>query len=109
SLIPYATPAQNRRGSTRDGIRYCGGGPSTWHSAPSAATFAGSTGGSSGTGSPTKQASRPMADSKATHSARAAEPVGAYPHARGVGNLLFLAGIGPRKRGSKDIPGVRLD
>jgi 2-aminomuconate deaminase len=39
----------------------------------------------------------------------AAEPVGAYSHARRVGSLLFLAGIGPRKRGSKDIPGVILD
>lgn len=37
------------------------------------------------------------------------EPVGAYPHARRVGNLLFLSGVGPRKRGSKDIPGVTLD
>lgn len=36
----------------------------------------------------------------------AAEPVGAYPHARKVGNLLFLSGVGPRKPGSKDIPGV---
>jgi 2-aminomuconate deaminase len=35
--------------------------------------------------------------------------VGAYPHARRVGNLLFLSGIGPRKRGSKEIPGVTLD
>lgn len=42
-------------------------------------------------------------------SARAAEPVGAYPHAKRVGNLLFLSGIGPRKRGSADIPGVTLD
>ncbi|MGH8307813.1 MAG: RidA family protein, partial [Gammaproteobacteria bacterium] len=32
-----------------------------------------------------------------------------YPHARRVGNLLFLSGVGPRKRGSQDIPGVRLD
>jgi 2-aminomuconate deaminase len=39
----------------------------------------------------------------------AAEPVGAYSHARRVGSLLFLAGIGPRQRGSKEIPGVRLD
>jgi 2-aminomuconate deaminase len=38
----------------------------------------------------------------------APEPVGAYPHARKVGNLLFLSGIGPRKRASKDIPGVTL-
>jgi 2-aminomuconate deaminase len=42
------------------------------------------------------------------HSNRAAEPVGAYPHARRIGDLLFLAGIGPRQRGSKDIPGVVL-
>lgn len=42
-------------------------------------------------------------------STKAAEPVGAYPHARRVGNLLFLAGLGPRRRGSKDIPGVKLD
>ncbi|HKQ46673.1 MAG TPA: RidA family protein [Phycisphaerae bacterium] len=42
-------------------------------------------------------------------STRAPEPVGAYPHAKRVGNLLFLSGIGPRKRGSKDIPGVTLD
>lgn len=39
---------------------------------------------------------------------RAPAPVGAYPHARRVGNLLFLSGIGPRKRGSKEIPGVTL-
>lgn len=39
-------------------------------------------------------------------SATAAEPVGPYPHARRVGNLLFLSGIGPRKKGSKDIPGA---
>ena len=42
-------------------------------------------------------------------SEKAPEPVGAYPHARRVGNLLFLSGVGPRKRGSKDIPGVTLD
>lgn len=40
------------------------------------------------------------------HSNQAPEPVGAYPHARRAGNLLFLAGVGPRRRGSKDIPGV---
>jgi 2-aminomuconate deaminase len=45
----------------------------------------------------------------AIESASAPEPVGAYPHARRVGHLLFLSGIGPRKRGSKDIPGVTLD
>ncbi|MHC4108404.1 MAG: RidA family protein, partial [Planctomycetota bacterium] len=41
-------------------------------------------------------------------SRRAPEPVGAYPHARRVGNLLFLSGVGPRKRGTKEIPGVEL-
>jgi 2-aminomuconate deaminase len=40
---------------------------------------------------------------------KAPEPVGAYPHAKKVGNLLFLSGVGPRKKGSKDIPGVTLD
>ncbi|MEQ9593791.1 MAG: RidA family protein [Cyclobacteriaceae bacterium] len=40
---------------------------------------------------------------------KAPEPVGLYPHARKVGNLLFLSGVGPRKRGSRDIPGVTLD
>lgn len=40
---------------------------------------------------------------------RAPEPVGAFPHARRVGSLLFLSGMGPRKRGSKEIPGVTLD
>ena len=39
----------------------------------------------------------------------APEPVGVYPHARKVGNLLFLSGVGPRKKGTKDIPGVTLD
>ncbi len=42
-------------------------------------------------------------------STRAPEPVGAYPHARCVGNLLYLSGVGPRKRGHKEIPGVTLD
>ena len=40
---------------------------------------------------------------------RAPEPVGAYPHARRVGNLLFVSGLGPRARGSKTIPGTTLD
>ena len=42
-------------------------------------------------------------------SSRAPEPVGLYPHARRVGNLLFLSGVGPRERGTKKIPGVELD
>jgi len=42
-------------------------------------------------------------------SERAPEPVGPYPHARRAGGLLFLSGIGPRTRGSKEIPGVTRD
>ncbi len=43
------------------------------------------------------------------NSGLAPEPVGAYPHARKVGDLLFLSGVGPRERGSKNIPGVELN
>ncbi len=39
------------------------------------------------------------------HSAAAPAPVGAYPHARRVGNLLFLSGVGPRVPGSNSVPG----
>ncbi len=42
------------------------------------------------------------------NSSKAPEPVGLYPHARRVGNLLFLSGVGPRERGTKVIPGVEL-
>ena len=44
-----------------------------------------------------------MNDAVSTTSAPA--PVGAYPHARRVGNLLFLSGVGPRTPGSNAIPG----
>lgn len=47
--------------------------------------------------------------SETFESQRAPEPVGAFPHAKRAGNLLFLSGIGPRVRGSKEIPGVTLD
>jgi 2-aminomuconate deaminase len=47
--------------------------------------------------------------SQSFESSRAPEPVGAFPHAKRMGGLLFLSGIGPRKRESKDIPGVTLD
>jgi 2-aminomuconate deaminase len=43
------------------------------------------------------------------NTSRAPEPVGAYPHARRFGDLLFLSGVGPRKPGTKKIPGVELD
>lgn len=50
-----------------------------------------------------------MGKADSVTSSRAAEPVGAYPHARRVGNLLFLSGVGPRERGTGKIPGVELD
>ena len=40
---------------------------------------------------------------------KAPKPVGLYPHARKVGNLLFLSGVGPRKPNSNDIPGVEVN
>jgi 2-aminomuconate deaminase len=48
-------------------------------------------------------------ENSALNSSKAPEPVGLYPHARKVGNLLFLSGVGPRERGTKKIPGVVLD
>jgi 2-aminomuconate deaminase len=50
-----------------------------------------------------------MSQDNRVDSKRAPEPVGLYPHARRVGNLLFLSGVGPRERGTKKIPGVELD
>ena len=43
------------------------------------------------------------------NSKKAPEPVGLYPHARRVGDLLFLSGVGPRELGKKEIPGLILD
>jgi len=40
--------------------------------------------------------------------AAAPRPVGHYPHARRVGNLLFLSGIGPRDPATDAIPGNEL-
>jgi 2-aminomuconate deaminase len=39
----------------------------------------------------------------------AAKPLGAYPHARRAGNLLFLSGIGSRSAKDNSIPGLELD
>src|SRR6201982_298121 len=47
--------------------------------------------------------------SETFESKRAPEPVGAFPHAKRVGELVFLSGIGPRVRSSKEIPGVTFD
>ncbi|MGH8158274.1 MAG: RidA family protein [Rhodanobacter sp.] len=43
--------------------------------------------------------------SEAIRTDTAPAPVGAYPHARRVGNLLFLSGVGPRQPGDNAIPG----
>jgi 2-aminomuconate deaminase len=47
--------------------------------------------------------------SEKLNSSSAPEPVGLYPHARRVGNLLFLSGVGPRQKGTNTIPGVEQD
>ena len=46
---------------------------------------------------------------KKINSNRAPQAVGLYPHARKVGDLLFLSGVGPRLLGQEDIPGVTLN
>jgi 2-aminomuconate deaminase len=46
---------------------------------------------------------------KGIHSDKAPDPVGPYPHSRRVGDVLYLSGVGPRKKGSATIPGVTLD
>jgi 2-aminomuconate deaminase len=50
-----------------------------------------------------------MDNNVSVHSSKAPEPVGLYPHAKRVGNLLFLSGVGPREKGTKVIPGVELN
>jgi 2-aminomuconate deaminase len=50
-----------------------------------------------------------MDDESIIKSGGAPSPVGAYPHARRVGELLFLSGIGPRPADGGPIPGVVLD
>ena len=51
----------------------------------------------------------PIPDGSVFTSPRGPEAVGAYPHCRRVGSLLFVSGMGPRRRGEKTIPGVTLD
>ena len=46
--------------------------------------------------------------SEVIHASGAPRPVGVYPHARRVGKLLFLSGIGPRDRQTNAIPGNEL-
>ncbi len=49
------------------------------------------------------------AENNIIHTSNAAKPLGAYPHARQVGNLLFLSGIGSRNAEDNSIPGLELD
>jgi 2-aminomuconate deaminase len=46
----------------------------------------------------------PPSKNRAVVSSRAPRPLGPYPHARRLGNLLFLSGIGPRHRETEQIP-----
>ena len=48
-------------------------------------------------------------EKKIINAKKAPEPVGAYPHARVANGFVFLSGVGPRKPGTKDIPGVHMD
>ncbi len=50
-----------------------------------------------------------MTNDKIITTDNAPRPVGAYPHARQVGNLLFLSGIGPRQPDGGPVAGVTLD
>lgn len=54
-----------------------------------------------------------MSDTLKITASKAPKPVGLYPHARKVGNLLFLSGVGPRTAGSdatdSQVPGLKLD
>lgn len=49
-----------------------------------------------------------MAKSKKINASKAPKAVGSYPHARKVGNLLFLSGIGPREPKTDGVPGLKL-
>ena len=54
-----------------------------------------------------------MSENERISTNKAPKPVGLYPHARKVGNLLFLSGVGPRTAGSDAtdsvVPGLQLD
>ncbi len=54
-----------------------------------------------------------MESANKINASNAPKPVGLYPHARKVGNLLFLSGVGPRvaksNENESDVPGLKLD
>ncbi len=54
---------------------------------------------------PASDAHRAPSSSHAVHTKRAPAPVGPYPHARRVGDLLYVSGMGPRQPGTDAIPG----
>ena len=47
----------------------------------------------------------PTTQKGSVNSEAAPKPVGMYPHARKVGDLLYLSGVGPRQPGTNAIPG----
>ena len=51
----------------------------------------------------------PQTPNGITVTENAAHPLGSYPHARRVGNFLFLSGIGPRNPKDNSVPGLELD
>ena len=50
-----------------------------------------------------------MTEKNIVNTSKAAAPLGAYPHARKVGNLLFCSGIGSRNPADNSIPGLKQD
>ena len=56
-------------------------------------------------GSQTASATKHIDSGAGIRTEAAPDPVGAYPHARRVGDLLYLSGIGPRQARTNDIPG----
>jgi len=53
--------------------------------------------------------SAPVAPGAIVKASAAPKPVGAYPHARRVGELLYLSGVGPRQPGTDAVPGGMID
>ena len=47
----------------------------------------------------------PVEGANAVNTSKAPKPVGAYPHARREGDLIYLSGVGPRQPGDNSIPG----
>lgn len=54
-----------------------------------------------------------MTNKESISAANAPKPVGTYPHARKIGNLLFLSGVGPRlpksNHNDSEVPGLKTD